>query len=98
MLLPRPKRTSLYLPSRRYRHRLMKIRLNENLPVDLAEPLMRLGHEVDTVVQEDLTGRDDQAVWKAAQEEGRFLISASTALGLITECCWYALLIRAGKH
>ena len=53
----------------------MKIKLDENLPADLVEPLARLGHDVDTVVQEHLTGKDDPTVWEAAQEEGRFLIS-----------------------
>ena len=39
----------------------MKLKLDENLP--------------DTVPQEGLAGRDDQAVWNAAQEAMRFLIT-----------------------
>jgi len=46
----------------------MKIKLDENLPVDLIEPLSRLGHDVDTVLQENLMG-------KASQGAGRFLVS-----------------------
>lgn len=53
----------------------MKIKLDENLPADLVEPLARLGHEVDTVLQENLKGKDDPSVWKAVQEAGRFLVS-----------------------
>ena len=36
MLRPLPKRTYLFLPCRPHRHGLMKIKLDENLPVDLA--------------------------------------------------------------
>jgi predicted nuclease of predicted toxin-antitoxin system len=53
----------------------MKIKLDENLPADLSEPLSRLGHDVDTVLQENLKGKDDPSVWKAAQEAKRFLVS-----------------------
>ena len=52
----------------------MKIQ-NENLPADLIEPLSRLGHDVDTVLHENLRGRDDSSVWKATQKAGRFLVS-----------------------
>jgi hypothetical protein len=34
-----------------------------------------LGHDVDTVISEGLTGKDDTVVWSAAQNEGRFLIT-----------------------
>ena len=44
-------------------------------PPDLSEPLTRLGHDVDTVLQESLKGKDDPSVWKAAQEAKRFLVS-----------------------
>ncbi len=49
--------------------------LDENLPIDLVAPLARLGHDVDTIFQEKLTGQDDATVWEAAQEAGRFLVS-----------------------
>jgi len=53
----------------------VKIKLDENLPEQLAGPLSQLGHDADTVVLEDLVGRDDEAVWMAAQESHRFLIT-----------------------
>ena len=53
----------------------MKIKLDENLPSSLAIPLERLGHEVDTVHEENLTGRPDLEVWEAAQLESRFLVT-----------------------
>ena len=40
----------------------MKLKLDENLPASLAQPLTQLGHEVDTVVQERLAGKDDVLV------------------------------------
>lgn len=48
----------------------MKIKLDENIPSDL-----KMAGDVDTVEQEGLAGRDDATVWRAAQSEGRFLVT-----------------------
>jgi len=53
----------------------MKIKLDENLPVRLVELIGELGHNVDTVGQQGLTGQPDAAVWEAAQKSGRLLIT-----------------------
>ena len=53
----------------------MKFKLDENLPIDLARVLGGLGHDVDTVPQEALTGRPDSVVWACAQEAERILIT-----------------------
>ena len=53
----------------------MKIKLDENLPGRAAQRLRDMGHDVDTVLEEDLGGQSDATVWKAAQSEGRFLIT-----------------------
>ena len=53
----------------------MKLKLDENLPEALAGRLSALGHDVDTVRQEGIAGRDDDIVWHAAQAAGRFLIT-----------------------
>jgi hypothetical protein len=37
----------------------MKVKLDENIPVRLADELLPLGHDVDTVASEGLTGRPD---------------------------------------
>ena len=37
----------------------MRIKLDENLPMQLATTLSRLGHDVDSVLAEGLTGRPD---------------------------------------
>lgn len=53
----------------------MRIKLDENMPVMLAEALVALGHDAETVPAEALKGADDPAVWRAAQSEGRFFVT-----------------------
>ncbi len=53
----------------------MKIKLDENLPDRLVAVLTGLGHNVDTVRTEQLTGSADPDVWSAAQADPRFLIT-----------------------
>jgi len=53
----------------------VKIKLDENVPARLGQELRDLGHDVDSVQEEGLTGRDDGQVWRAAQQESRFLIT-----------------------
>jgi len=35
----------------------MRVKLDENLPIDLVDELTRLGHEVDTAPREGLAGK-----------------------------------------
>lgn len=53
----------------------MKIKLDENMPVELADVLAQLGHDADTVPREGLAGKDDAAVWDATQSAGRLLVT-----------------------
>jgi predicted nuclease of predicted toxin-antitoxin system len=53
----------------------LKIKLDENLPRRLARDLRTLGHDVETVREEGLEGRDDGTIWEVSQSEGRFLIT-----------------------
>jgi predicted nuclease of predicted toxin-antitoxin system len=53
----------------------MRIKLDENIPHRLVEPLTQLGHDVDTVQREGLTGSPDSPVWQAAQRAARFLVT-----------------------
>lgn len=53
----------------------MRIKLDENLPAQLASLLAALGHNVDTVPAEALQGRDDPTIWRAVQGTQRFLIT-----------------------
>jgi predicted nuclease of predicted toxin-antitoxin system len=53
----------------------MRIKLDENLPKRLSAALQKLGHDVDTAIQEGLAGHPDPEVWEAAQREQRLLIT-----------------------
>ena len=53
----------------------MRIKLDENIAASAAVRLTALGHDVHTVIEEELGGRIDSEVWTAAQLEGRFLIT-----------------------
>ena len=69
----------------------MKVKLDENLPADLATRLRQAGHDVMDVVEEGLGGEDDPPVLKAATNEGRILMTfdldfaADTPVGLQRE-------------
>ncbi len=53
----------------------MKIKLDENLPLSVANLLQNLGHDVHTAHKERLIGHADREIWEAAQKESRFLIT-----------------------
>ena len=53
----------------------MKFKLDENLPLELAGDLVRLGHNADTVLKEGLCGADDREVVHAASSSGRILMT-----------------------
>ena len=53
----------------------MKFKLDENLPVELAADLQRLGHSADSVASEGLCGASDQIVLNAALAADRILLT-----------------------
>ena len=53
----------------------MNLKLDENLPAQLAVALRQLGHNVHTVPEENLVGHPAPAIWQAVQSERRFLIT-----------------------
>lgn len=53
----------------------MRLKLDENLPVDLLSDLQATGHDTDTVPAEGLAGSADPDVIAAAQAAGRVLIT-----------------------
>jgi predicted nuclease of predicted toxin-antitoxin system len=59
----------------------VKLKLDENLPNDLAAALRRDGHDVHTVVDEQLAGESDPVVVAAATDEGRLLITLDRGIG-----------------
>jgi len=56
----------------------MKIKLDENLSHSLREVLVKLKHDVDTVVDEALAGVDDVEILRAAFAENRILFTLDT--------------------
>ena len=53
----------------------MKIKVDENLPLQIAEILNSRGHDAHTVRDEQLEGGSDDAIWSAAQRESRLLLT-----------------------
>lgn len=53
----------------------MKVKLDENLPQQIASVLESLGHDVHTVHDEALIGCPDEEIWRTCQREQRFLIT-----------------------
>ena len=59
----------------------MRVKLDENLPRDLADALSRQGHDVDTVLDEHLGGREDRVVVQAATDARRMVITLDRGVG-----------------
>ena len=53
----------------------MKAKLDENLPLQIAVRLRMLGHDVQTLHEERLSGCNDFDLWTATQREERTLIT-----------------------
>jgi hypothetical protein len=53
----------------------MKIKIDENLPPQIAHKLRSLGHDVHTALDEGISGCVDPVMWQAAQRDERFLIT-----------------------
>ena len=53
----------------------MKVKLDENIPVSLVGALTLLGHDVQTVIGQGLTGKTDREIWVQCQLEDRLLIT-----------------------
>jgi hypothetical protein len=62
----------------------MKIKLDENLPLQIEPRLRTLGHDVHTMQDEGLSGCNDSDLWRAAQREGRSLLMQRPDCQLLT--------------
>lgn len=59
----------------------MKLKLDENLPHDLAAALATRGHDVHTVIDEHLAGQTDPVVVRAAAAEDRMVLTLDRGVG-----------------
>lgn len=56
----------------------MRLKLDENVPVEAGELLRENGHDVLTVVEQELGGETDSSVAKVCQREKRALLTFDT--------------------
>jgi hypothetical protein len=60
----------------------VRLKLDENLPHELAAALRGEGHDVHTVVDEQLAGESDPVIVAAATDEGRLLLTLDRGIGV----------------
>jgi predicted nuclease of predicted toxin-antitoxin system len=53
----------------------MRFKVDENLPVEVAQLFREADHEAATVLDQDLGGRDDRTVATICQQEARALVT-----------------------
>ena len=53
----------------------MRAKVDENLPVSVAQLLIEYGHEADTALQEGLGGAPDERLFEFVRSEGRLLVT-----------------------
>ncbi len=56
----------------------MKLKVDENLPIEVAEALRLAGHDALTVHDQRLTGRPDAELADVCRAEGRVLVTLDT--------------------
>jgi predicted nuclease of predicted toxin-antitoxin system len=54
---------------------MLKFKLDENLPTEAAELLVRAGHDAVTVKDQHLDGQSDTRIAAVCQEEGRAVVT-----------------------
>lgn len=63
----------------------MRVKLDENLPLELGEDIRAAGHDADHVVDEGLAGGSDSIVLSAARDEGRVLFTMDKGIADIRQ-------------
>lgn len=53
----------------------MKLKVDENLPSEVAVVLLKAGHDAMTVFDQDLVGEADDDILKVCQREGRVVVT-----------------------
>jgi predicted nuclease of predicted toxin-antitoxin system len=55
--------------------RIMRFKIDENLPIEAADVLNQRGHDAETVFQEELNGASDTDIASACKREKRALLT-----------------------
>jgi predicted nuclease of predicted toxin-antitoxin system len=58
----------------------MKFKLDENLPLEIADAFRNAGHEIDSVQSEGLTGSSDLKILEQVQHENRILLTMDKSI------------------
>lgn len=59
----------------------LRIKVDENLPTEIAELLNAHGHDAVTVADQGWSGLPDDLLWRRLQSEGRALVTADKEFG-----------------
>jgi predicted nuclease of predicted toxin-antitoxin system len=65
----------------------MRFKIDENIPIEVAEILINSGHESTTVFDENLAGTKDEVIASRCIQEKRVLLSMD--LGFAYPQSWY---------
>ncbi len=61
----------------------MKIKIDENLPVEIADDLRALGHDAMTVVNQGMAGIDDERLMARVEAESRVFLTMDKGIANI---------------
>ena len=56
----------------------MRVKLDENLPVEAADVLRQAGHDATTILEQEMGGEPDPSVAAVCRREGRALVTLDT--------------------
>ncbi len=59
---------------------MARLKVDENLPEEIADLFVRHGHDAVTVADQDWRGMADRDLWQGIQDEGRWLVTADKEL------------------
>ena len=59
----------------------IQIKVDEDLPADVARIFSEAGYIADTVVRQGWGGSEDEDLWQRVQDEGRWLVTADKGFG-----------------
>ncbi len=61
----------------------MKVKIDENLPAEIAEDLRALGHDATTVVEQGMAGTDDARLMVRVEKEARIFMTMDKGIANI---------------